>query len=80
MNPDPPHGTYAMAQRHRRRGEKPCTPCLIAQREYMRAYREKNGTDRDYAYSTAYDRATRRLRELHPGQFRALLEQERARS
>ncbi len=26
-----PHGTEAHAQRHRRRGEKPCPPCLAAE-------------------------------------------------
>ena len=78
MTPEPEHGTYAMSQRHRKRGETPCTACLIAQREYMRAYREKNGTDRDYRYTRAYDRATQRLREMHPGQFKALLAEERA--
>lgn len=26
-----PHGTEARAMRHRRRGEKPCPPCLAAE-------------------------------------------------
>jgi len=26
-----PHGTEACAKRHRRRGEKPCAPCLAAE-------------------------------------------------
>jgi hypothetical protein len=26
-----PHGTEAAAMRHRRRGEKPCAPCLAAE-------------------------------------------------
>lgn len=76
----PEHGTYAMALRHRKAGEKPCTPCLIAQREYMREYRAKNGTQRDYDYGLAYRRASERLRALHPAQWQALLAEERDRA
>lgn len=83
-NAEPECGTYAAAQRHKRRGEKVCTPCLVARREYMReymrAYREKNGTQRDYEYSRAYMRATQRLRALHPAQFEVLLAEERDRT
>lgn len=79
-NAEPECGTYAAVQRHKRRGEQVCTPCLVAQREYMRAYREKNGTQRDYEYSRAYMRATQRLRALHPAQFEVLLAEERDRT
>ena len=34
-----PHGTEARARRHRRRGEKPCPACLVAERA-AHAYRE----------------------------------------
>jgi hypothetical protein len=33
-----PHGTEARAARHRRRGEKPCPPCLAAE-QHAHAYR-----------------------------------------
>lgn len=36
------HGTYAQYQKHRKAGEPPCEPCLIAAREYMKGYRRKN--------------------------------------
>jgi hypothetical protein len=35
------HGTYAMYQKHRKAGEPPCDPCVIANREYMRGYRRR---------------------------------------
>ena len=35
------HGTYAMYQKHRKAGEPPCDPCVIASREYMRGYRRR---------------------------------------
>lgn len=31
-----PHGTYAAARRHERRGERPCIPCATAMRVYKR--------------------------------------------
>lgn len=36
--PPPPHGTYAMALRHRKLGERPCDPCRLAQNAYRRAH------------------------------------------
>jgi hypothetical protein len=34
------HGTYAMAQKHYRNGEKPCTACLAAGAAYRKSIRK----------------------------------------
>jgi hypothetical protein len=41
-----PHGTTAGWQRHKKRGEEPCGPCLEANRKYKREWardRRKRG-------------------------------------
>lgn len=37
-------GTYSAAQRHRRRGEKPCPPCREAAAAYMREHRRRHAS------------------------------------
>lgn len=71
-------GTYAGYQAHRKANEEACTPCLVANREYLRDYRKRNPgyLAADAARRGARDRALRRLARLHPGEFRALYDVE----
>ena len=66
------HGTYAGAQVHRRRGEKPCNPCLDAAADYQRDYRDLTASRnaRRDRYARAY--VLRALREQDPTLYRRL--------
>ena len=66
------HGTYAGAQVHRRRGEKPCKPCLDAAADYQRMYRDRDAhrNARRDRYARAY--VLRALREQDPTFYRRL--------
>lgn len=77
-----PCGTTAGYQTHKRRGQEPCADCRRAQRDAMREYRASKAEvrDREYRYGLARNRAIRRLIDLHPAQFDALLAQERDRA
>lgn len=71
-------GTYAGWNRHQKAKTKPCEPCRLAQREYMRAYRAKNPdyVDRVVNQSAARSRALTRLAQQFPRQFGKLYREE----
>ena len=73
-------GTYSGYQKHRRRGEQPCTDCRAASREYMRDYRRTNGETyrRELDRNNARHRAQVRLAEMFPQEFARLLLEEQA--
>lgn len=65
-----PCGTPAAYQRHLRRGEEPCDPCLTA----ANAYKASNA--RDVGTQRARQRALSRLSHLHPAHYAVLLAEE----
>lgn len=68
------HGTRSGYHRHLRNNEKPCEACNDANNSRPQAWGDANR-----AYARAYQRALRRLRDLHPDLFDALLVAERQR-
>ena len=77
-----PHGTTAAYMRHRNAKQKPCDAC----REAWNAYQRDRRMDPDVRMATreservsrvARYRALSRLAEQHPGEYRALLTEER---
>jgi hypothetical protein len=70
-------GTYAGYQRHIYYKEPTCDRCREAQREYMRAYRQRPAARRTVnAQQAARSRALWRLVDMHPGEFQLLYEAE----
>lgn len=74
---DPRHGTYAGAQLHRKCGERPCFPCMLAARDYMREYRKRRGPALDNWWVETRDRALQELARRHPAELRRLIEDQR---
>jgi hypothetical protein len=73
-------GTRSGYQKHVREDTSPCTPCRIANREYMRKYRERPGVmDKELDRNLARSRALWRLAHLHPTQFAILVDEEMGR-
>jgi hypothetical protein len=84
VTPEIAHGTdNAAYQRCRRANGLACTPCREAHREWMRHYRHNHqpaeSKERQRQWVRARGRALQRLADMHPGQFKALLEEERTR-
>lgn len=75
-----PCGTYAAAQRHRKRGEVVDDACLKASSEYQREYRKSHQTkeklDRAIALKAARQRALTRLGKLHAIDYMILYDEE----
>lgn len=73
-----PCGTEAAYQRHLRHGEEPCEACDRAHAAYVRAAYHDNPARRaaKIAYSSARQRAMRRLAQRHHAEFRAILAEE----
>jgi hypothetical protein len=78
--PDPeryPCGTDAAAQRHRRRGERPCAACLAAQAKKKRDRLSDPDIRADNARRNgARSRALWRLAKEYPERFKALFVEE----
>lgn len=74
-------GTYKGYQRHRRRDEQACQPCLDANAARNRNRRANDSAARvaDAALSSARGRAFRRLAREFPDRWRELFAEERAR-
>ena len=77
---DPRHGTYAGYTQHKRWRVPPCDACRNAGTEYQRARRAKNPTAReaDRAQDRVMAEARRRLINLYPTVYSALLAEVRA--
>ena len=75
-------GTYAGYQVHRMAKQDACGPCKAAANAYQAAYRKRNPQSvvRRLAAQEARRRALRRLAKRHPGEFRALYDEEKSRS
>lgn len=75
------HGTYAGAQRHKRRGEECCDLCRKAYAAYMRRYRKDNPANyaSERKVQNARGRALARLARAHADEFARLYDEERAR-
>jgi hypothetical protein len=72
-----PCGTDAAAQRHRRRGERPCDACLAAQAKRGRDRRDDPDVRADeFHRNNARSRAVWRLAAEYPDRFRELFIEE----
>ena len=60
------HGTYAGAQAHRLRGEKPCEPCRDAQNAYTREWRKRTAYRDSRRGAYARNRVLSAIREMAP--------------
>ena len=72
----PECGTYAAYQRHKVRGEVPCEPCRIANRDYTREWRAKDGPGRarERERALAANRAKEDLIQMHRADYHQLYE------
>lgn len=73
-----PCGTHAAYQRHRRRGETPCTACLAANAAKTRAHKRASPdyVQRCNERNAARERARIRLAREYPARFRELCNEE----
>lgn len=73
-----PCGTHAAYQRHVKRGEEPCANCRAAAAEYQRQRRETvpGAREANLKVMAARGRALVRLKAMHPGEYRALYNEE----
>lgn len=71
-------GTYAGVSAHKRDRTRMCPACRAANTAYMREYRKRkpDGYQREKAKNHARERALWKLADLHPAQFRVLVEAE----
>jgi hypothetical protein len=74
------HGTYAGWQKHRKRGETPCTACRDAAAQYMRDHRAANvgARRKDRWWNNTRNRALGRLAAEYPARFSEILTEIRA--
>lgn len=72
------HGTYGGYQKCRRTPHGPCTPCKAASAEYMRNHRNNRPDLRakERRDSAVRWRALNALAKRHPGEYRALVDEE----
>ncbi len=71
-------GTYAGYQRHKRAHTEPCPDCRAANAAWTREYRARTGATTYTDTSKARARARRRLAEMYPTVYLALIAEERA--
>lgn len=72
------HGTTSGYYAHRRLKERACEPCREAIAKYSKKYREKRSEERNRESDRVRRQALAQLRELHRGEYEALVEQIRA--
>ena len=68
------HGTRGGYYAHRRLKEPPCQACRAAINQYIRTYREKNGTVRNREREAIRRKALAALREKHRAEYEDLVD------
>lgn len=67
------HGTRSGYYAHRRQGSTPCAECREAINEYVRAYRRKNGTNRNREGDRIRRKAVNILRDKYREEYEQLV-------